>query len=126
MDDQDHPGRAKGGPPLVAMPAEIDVNNAGQVGTELDCWLFQPGSDLIIADLTTTTFCDSCGVRALFQAHSRAAAEGIELRLAASPAVQRIFSLTGLDQVVSIYPSLAAALAATAARSTRGSADVPE
>jgi anti-anti-sigma factor len=63
----------------------------------------------VIADMTATTFCDSCGARELLLAHNKAAADGIELLIVMpSPDVRRVFELSGLDQVLAIYSSLAA------------------
>jgi anti-anti-sigma regulatory factor len=54
------------------------------------------------------------GVRV--KAHGQAAANGTELRLVvASTAVLRTLTLTGLDQLLPIYPSLSQALAAGSA-----------
>jgi anti-anti-sigma factor len=63
--------------------------------------------DVITADLTGTTFCDSAGAYAIARASELAAARGSELRLAlgGSPAA-RIFQLIGFDQIVPIYPDV--------------------
>lgn len=93
---------------VIRLPTEIDVTNAGRIGEELGS-AFAPGVAAVIADMTTTTFCDSSGARELLLAHHKATAEGIELRIVMpSAGVRRIFQLTGLDQVLAIYPSLAA------------------
>jgi anti-sigma B factor antagonist len=97
-------------PEIVALPEEIDIANAQQVGAEL-CTAFRPGVAVVIADMTRTTFCDSSGIRHLLVASDRAAATGAELRLAiGSTTVLRILGTTGVDQVLKIYPSLQAAL----------------
>lgn len=105
---------------IVALPAEIDVVNAAQVEAELISGA-RPDVTLI-ADMSTTMFCDCAGARAVYRAGERAAAAGGELRLVITTAlVRRLFSLIGIDQVLSVYPSLDAAAASTA----RGDRPVP-
>jgi anti-sigma B factor antagonist len=100
------PGRTP--PAVIRLPAEIDATNAGRIGDQLDS-AFASGAATVIADMTATTFCDSSGARELALAHNKAAAGGIELRIVMPSAdVRRIFQLTGLDQVLAIYPGLAA------------------
>jgi len=104
---------------IVALPAEIDMATADRAGQQLGS-AFTPGVRTVIADMTATRFCDSSGINMLVRAHQQAAANGTELRLVvASTAVLRTLTLTGLDQLLAIYPSLSQALAA-------GSAPRPE
>ena len=100
-------------PPLAAvvtLPAEIDTSNDGLVEDELTSALGD-GLRTLVADGTRTTFCASAGMSALIHAHHQAEAAGTRLRVVASPAVRRILELTGADQVLDTYPSLADALA---------------
>ena len=100
-------------PPLavvVTLPAEIDISNDGLVEDELTSALGD-GPGVLVADGTRTTFCASAGMSALIRAHHQAQAAGTQLRVVASPAVRRILELTGADQVLDTYPSLADALA---------------
>jgi anti-anti-sigma factor len=94
-------------PVLVALPAEIDLDNARDVRNQITGAALRPGVTIVIADLTATTFCDSMGARALVQAHKRAACNGTELRLLRPrPPVMRVLALLGLDQLLAIYDSL--------------------
>jgi len=96
---------------VVTLPAEVDLANAEQVREDLLSVVAQDAS-LVIADMTATSFCDSAGVAALVRVARRAAANASGLRLAASaPAVTRVLGLTGVDKLIKIYPSTAAALA---------------
>lgn len=95
---------------LVTLPAEIDISNDGLVEDELTSALGD-GLAVLVADGSRTTFCASAGMSALIRAHHQAQAAGTQLRVAASPAVRRILELTGADQVLDTYPSLADALA---------------
>jgi anti-anti-sigma factor len=97
---------------VIALPTEIDMANANRTGQQLRAALV-PGVATVIADMTATRFCDSSGISMLVKAHGQAAANGTELRLAVTcTAVLRTFTLTGLDQLLPIYPSLSQALAA--------------
>src|ERR1700729_3908287 len=96
---------------VVIPPAEIDIPNADQVREDLLSVLNQ-GAALLIADLSKTTFCDSAGVAALARSFRQAEASGSEMRLVVGPlGVRRILTLTGIDRLLGIYPSVAAALA---------------
>ena len=55
---------------VVALPAEIDMANADQVGQQLGS-AFAPGVRTVIADMTATTFCDSSGIGMLVGPASR-------------------------------------------------------
>jgi anti-anti-sigma factor len=98
-----------GAPPIVIAPAEIDITNWAFVDAELAAASRHDAT--VIVDMTTTTFCDSSGIRVFLVAHDRAAADGGELRLAAvDPAVLRTLQLVGADRVLSIYPTVGEAL----------------
>ena len=122
----------------VTLPGEIDLMNASEVSDALVRAL-EGGAAVVIADATGTTFCDCAGVRALLCAHCRAAAAGTTLRVAAATSgrVHRVLELTGADQVLDVYPTMAAARAnlpvrcsssrpkPTSVSSTRGSRPRP-
>jgi anti-sigma B factor antagonist len=98
-------------PVVVVLPAEIDVTNSERVHTQLVAAL-SPGVDVVIADMTATSFCDSSGVQALVFAHEAAVARGIRLRLAVARdgSVPRVLQLIGVGRVLSIYSSLTEAI----------------
>ena len=97
-------------PVVVVLPAEIDVTNSELVHRRIVAAL-SPGVDVVIADMTSTTFCDSSGVHAVVFAHEAAVARGIELRLVVPPdgSVRRVLQLIGVGSVVPVYSSLAEA-----------------
>ncbi len=102
---------------VVMLPAEIDVTNADTVREELLSVLNQ-GAALLVADLSTTSFCDSAGVSALVRTFRRAATSESSMRLVVStPAVQRVLSITGVDRLVDTFPSVAASLAGPGSQS---------
>jgi anti-sigma B factor antagonist len=95
------------GVPVVAAPEEIDASNAGWLRAVL-LEAAARGHETFVVDMTRTHFCDSAGLGVLVRAHSRALAEGGELRLVipASAMVLRVFALSGIDQVIPNFPSL--------------------
>ena len=96
----------------MTLPEHIDTANTGQLRDEL-LGLVNRGPEVLIADLTGTISCDHGGAEALIRAYHRASVNGTLLKIAASsPLVRRILTVSGLDRLVSVYPSLEAALAA--------------
>jgi anti-sigma B factor antagonist len=98
-----------GGHEVVTVPAEIDAGNADMVRASLLAGLSRAAS-LMIIDMSATTFCDSAGVQAVIDAYNQAAASHIRIRIVATE-ILRILALTGIDQLIPVYPSLKAALA---------------
>jgi phosphoserine phosphatase RsbU/P len=96
---------------IVTMPTEIDITNSSGVNDLLAAVAGQ-SPEVITADMTATTFCDSAGVSALARGHELAAAADSELRLALgdSPAA-RVIQLIGLDQIVPLYRDVPQSLA---------------
>ena len=97
-------------PVVVTLPDEIDLANADSVGRQITAE-FARGTQVVIADMTATTFCDTLGTRALMQAHERAAVAGSELRVPLpSCDIVRVWQVLGVDAVLPIYPSLEEAI----------------
>jgi anti-sigma B factor antagonist len=96
--------------PIVTLPAEIDATNASRVESDLAA-TFVPGVSVVVADLSSTTFCDSSAVRVLVRTHQLASTMGIEFRLVVtSYSVLRVLELTGLNDVLRLYQSVDAAI----------------
>jgi anti-sigma B factor antagonist len=93
---------------IITLPAEIDVTNAEEIRQALLTAVGR-GPDILVIDMSATTFCDSAGVNAIISAHREAGANSTELRLVTT-AVLRIFKLIGADQLMPIHPTLEAAL----------------
>jgi anti-sigma B factor antagonist len=101
---------------VVPLPAEIDATNAREVGRDLLAAVV-PGVTAVVADMTATTFCDACGARMLALVRSLATMQKTRLILVVpSAAVLRALSLSGLDHLLPVYPSLDEALSAESAR----------
>ncbi|MCW2933829.1 MAG: rsbV5 [Actinomycetia bacterium] len=98
-------------PVIVVLPAEIDVTNSDGVYQQLLAALAS-GVGTVIADMTSTSFCDSSGVHAIVRAHERATAQDMVLRLAVSPtgSVHRVLQLTGAVLVMPVHSSVQEAM----------------
>jgi anti-anti-sigma factor len=107
-----YPVRWAGRQAVVVLPEHIGHANAGQVSEEL-LSVINRGADALIVDMTATISCDYTGADALLRARQRAVASGMEMRLAVTDRiVRRALSLSGLNHLISIYPSIEAAIAA--------------
>ncbi len=97
---------------VVTLPEHIGASNAGQIREEL-LSVINRGAETVIADMSTTISCDHAGADAVVRACQRAVISGAKLRLVVAARITwRMLSLGGLDGLVSIYPSLEAAVAA--------------
>ena len=97
----------------MALPERMDASNAGQIQQEL-LSVSDGGATVLIVDMTATTWCDHAGADAVVRAFRRAVVGGTQLRLVVTAGhVSRALSLSGLDCLVCIYPSLEAATAAS-------------
>jgi anti-sigma B factor antagonist len=94
------------GVPVLVTPEEIDTTNAGDLRAALlDCYEHGPGR--LVVDMSRTRFCDTAGLHALVDAHKHSLAQGGQVRVVISDAVlQRIFAITGLDQVIPSFTTV--------------------
>lgn len=73
-------------------------------------------SRFIVLDLSEVSFFDSAGLNLLLRADREAHASGVELALACVPSsLRRILQMTGTDQVLRIYDTVAETSAGAAA-----------
>jgi anti-anti-sigma factor len=105
---------------VVTATGEVDITNADGFRDALLTAL-NAGAHGLVADLTLTTFLDSAGVTALVRASRRASASGATVRLAVTAApVLRVLNLVGIDRLIEVHPSLAAALASLSNQTGHG------
>jgi anti-sigma B factor antagonist len=112
------------GVPVVAAPEEIDITNAPDLRSALlEAAAAANGHGTVVADLSRTQFCDSSGLHTLLAAHKRATAAGGDVLLVLpGNAVLRVFTITGVDQIIPNFTSLDTALAQTSACGSNGRA----
>ena len=121
MQDGRFPFEMVDGVPVVATPEEIDITNAPELRSAL-LEAAAHGHGTVVADLGQTQFCDSSGLHTLLAAHKRATAAGGEMLLVIQgSAVLRVFTITGVDQIIPNFTSLEEALAQTSANGSNGS-----
>ncbi|HEX3195118.1 MAG TPA: STAS domain-containing protein [Streptosporangiaceae bacterium] len=120
MHDSRFPVEVVNGVPVVAAPEEIDITNAPELRSAL-LEAAALGHRTVVADLSRTQFCDSSGLHTLLAAHKRATAAGGDMLLIIpGNAVLRVFTITGVDQIIPIFTSLEEALAQASASGPNG------
>jgi anti-anti-sigma factor len=98
---------------IVTLPEHVGASNSGQVREQL-LGLISQGVAVLVADMTGTVSCDQQGADALLYAYQRASGNGTQLRVAAATeGVRHALDAAGLDRLVSIHPSVQAAVGAT-------------
>jgi anti-sigma B factor antagonist len=99
---------------VVRADGELDVSTAPQLRQTITSAL-DDGGDRVIVDLTAVTFMDSTTLGVLIGAHNRVRESGGFLGLVCpDDKVRRVFRITGLDKVFTLYdtvPDAATALA---------------
>jgi len=74
--------------------------------------LVEEGQKRTILDATALDYVDSAAIGTLVSCLTQAKKAGSELRLAgANPRIVRLFSMTGVDKLLPVYPSIAEAAA---------------
>jgi anti-anti-sigma regulatory factor len=112
MGDGGHQEAVPAGIDVVAMPAEVVYADAIQVSAAVIAAV-ACGTVTVVADFTGTQSCDSAGIQGMLTAQRLADANHITLRLVVPNAVSQVFGLAGTGQVLTIYPTLSEALAAS-------------
>jgi anti-sigma B factor antagonist len=122
MQDGRFPLEMVDGVPVVAAPEEIDITNAPELRSALlEAAAAANGHGTLVADLSQTQFCDSSGLHTLLAAHKRATAAGGDVLLVLpGNAVLRVFTITGVDQIIPNFTSLDDALAQASANGSNG------
>src|SRR4029077_13513455 len=99
---------------LVTVAGEVDFASAAGLRERL--FTLASAGRPLVADLDRVSFIDAAGLGVLAGAARQAAAHGASLRVVcAGRQVRRLFSLTGLDQLVPLVASLAEAREAAGA-----------
>jgi anti-sigma B factor antagonist len=95
---------------VLGVRGELDVFTAPQLAEAIDNGIAASLTALIV-DLSEVAFLASAGMTVLVTGHETALRSGKRFMVVADgPATSRPMMLTGLDQAVSLYPTLDAAL----------------
>ena len=98
--------RTGNGCSIVSVVGELDVATAPDLRARLDSAIDR-GPAVVVADLLGVTFLDSTALGALIGVLKRCQAAGGELRIvAAEPRILKIFEITGLTDLFSLYPTV--------------------
>ncbi len=96
----------------VVVQGEVDIFTAPEFKERIT-HAIDTGADVVLVDLTETTFVDSSSLGVLISAHRRLGLRnGRLVVVTAVPAVLNTLRITGLDGVFDVVASRAAALAA--------------
>lgn len=110
MSDPSFPVLVGAGQAVVTTPEEIDISNAGVLREALASAIAS-GQPVIVADMSSTEYCDSTGLNVLVRALEQVQQAGAELRLVmGGTGVQRVLTVTGVAGMFRIYETLGQAL----------------
>ncbi len=96
---------------VLAVSGEIDISTATVLRKAIDS-VIQDGTHRLIVDLENVGFMDSSGLNTLISVIRRLG-PGSLLVAASQPHIRRVFSLSGIDQLIPVFGSVAAAIEAT-------------
>ena len=97
---------ADGDIPVVAVSGEVDVYSAPALKEGL-AELLQSGAHTVVVDLSDVGFLDSTGLGALVEARSATTGAGGSLPLVCNhERILKLFTITGLDGVFAIHPTV--------------------
>jgi anti-anti-sigma factor len=94
---------------VLAVSGELDVASTPMLRSHIEFALGRKPVRLVI-DLAGLRFCDAAGLSVLAMASNATTRDGVSLALAAVPRpVTRLLKLTGMNRILDVYPSVAAA-----------------
>jgi anti-anti-sigma factor len=99
--------------PVARLQGEVDASNVKEIGDRLR-GLMSNRSVALVIDLSATTYLDSAGINLLFELAEelRGRQQRLALVIAERSPIERMITLTGLDQTVPAHPTLPDALGA--------------
>lgn len=101
---------------ILAVKGEVDIQTAAQLLSQLD-ELENLGKHRLVVDLEGVEFLDSSGLRVLVDRHKRLRSVDGDLALVCTrPRILRVFEITALTRLFSIYSSVDEAISAAASR----------
>ena len=104
---------------MVSIGGEIDLSTAPAFEAAINGALDDDPPVLVI-ELSDVSFMASVGLRVLVAAHDKVSKSAQLAIVANNPATSRPIQLTGLDKIMSLYPTLDDALTALGPNPTNG------
>ncbi|GAB1338342.1 STAS domain-containing protein [Streptomyces sp. E-15] len=94
------------GPVVLRLAGELDHCTGPRLRQAVEDALRGPGTGLV-ADLSELDYCDSTGMTVIITAYHRALAVGSSFSVGGlSPVMAQLFRVAGLDQILTLYPSV--------------------
>ncbi|MET0928224.1 MAG: STAS domain-containing protein [Aeromicrobium sp.] len=90
---------------VLELAGDIDVETARTLRAHIVERFSAPASQVIV-DLTAVDFMDSSGLGALVSGWQLTREDGAFRIAGANPVVQRVLSITGMEDVFSVYPTV--------------------
>ena len=104
--------RTESGIAVIALSGRMTFGRDAEQFESIVHTLIQSGARKFVLDASGLDYIDSAGIGALVSALSNVKKAGGELRLAgAKDRIVRLFTMTGVDKLLSIYPTVEAASA---------------
>jgi anti-sigma B factor antagonist len=101
----------EGGLLRIAVSGEVDVATAPTLRERLYDAVDR-SSEVVIVDLLAVTFIDSTGLGVLIGTQERGNGQGTQVRIVVrEPRIVKIFEITGLTELFTMYPTVAEAAA---------------
>jgi anti-anti-sigma factor len=101
---------ARGGAVIVSLRGDLDISTVPQALDAL-CELADGRARRVVADLSSLEFMATAGARALLDTQTLLIRNGGSMALASPrPVVARLLQLTGIDQRIPVYGSVAGAV----------------
>ena len=95
------------GHPVLSVVGELDVATAPDLRDRLEDAVDHAQRNAVLVDLLGVAFIDSTALGVLISGLKRSQAVGGELRIVvAEPRILKIFEITGLTDVFSIFPTI--------------------
>jgi anti-sigma B factor antagonist len=104
--------RSEGGWDVLDVAGEVDLSTAPELRSRIE-GIVDDGGRLLVVDLADVSFMDSSGLSVLVAGFKGMREAGGRMAVVCpSVSIAKIFSITGLDRVFSIHPSLHEAVSA--------------
>ena len=95
---------------VMTLTGELDIGTTGEFFDRAEA-LVDRGYRHVVLDLSELSFCDSGGLGTIVKLRKRlGSVDGTISIAAANPMIASLLELTGLDQVIKVFPSLSEAL----------------